>query len=209
LDYDTLSFHRFLDLKEWGLLKVGFGMIRKKGARMAQEIALLGGGCFWCIEAVYRRVKGVASAVSGYAGGAVPDPDYRTVCSGTTGHAEVVEVTFDPDVISFSEILDIFWVIHDPTTRDRQGADVGTQYRSVIFYHGETQKTAAETSMAKVQAQFEAPIVTELLPAPHFYPAEAYHQHYYDLNTEQGYCRVVIAPKLQKFMRHFKEKVNV
>ena len=176
---------------------------------MAQEVALLGGGCFWCIEAVYRRVKGVKAAVSGYAGGEMPDPDYRTVCSGTTGHAEVVEITFDPAVITFSEILDIFWVIHDPTSLNRQGADAGTQYRSVIFYQNEAQKTAAEASMAKAQSQFEEPIVTELSAAPRFYPAEPYHQHYYDLNSEQGYCQVVIAPKLQKFMRHFKEKVNV
>jgi len=176
---------------------------------MAQEVALLGGGCFWCLEAVYRRVKGVKSAVSGYAGGAMPDPDYRTVCSGATGHAEVVEITFDPDVISFPELLDIFWVIHDPTTLNRQGADAGTQYRSVIFYQNEAQKAAAEASMAKAQSQFEDPIVTELSAAPRFYPAEPYHQHYYDLNAEQGYCQVVIAPKLQKFMRHFKEKVNV
>ena len=176
---------------------------------MAQEVALLGGGCFWCLEAVFRRVKGVKSAVSGYAGGSMPDPDYRSVCSGVTGHAEVVEVAFDPEVITFSEILDIFWAIHDPTTLNRQGADVGTQYRSVIFYHGDRQKAAAEASVAKAQAAFDAPIVTELSPAPRFYPAEAYHQHYYDLNTAQGYCQVVIAPKLQKFMRLFKDKANV
>ena len=176
---------------------------------MAQEVALLGGGCFWCLEAVFRRVKGVKSAVSGYAGGSMPDPDYRSVCSGATGHVEVVEVTFDPEVIAFSEILDIFWAIHDPTTLNRQGADVGTQYRSVIFYHGDRQKAAAEASVAKAQAAFDAPIITELSPAPRFYPAESYHQHYYDLNTAQGYCQVVIAPKLQKFMRLFKDKANV
>lgn len=176
---------------------------------MAQQTALLGGGCFWCIEAVYRRVKGVKSAVSGYAGGSVPDPDYRSVCTGTTGHAEVVEITFDPDVISFSEILDIFWVIHDPTTLNRQGADMGTQYRSVIYYNDETQRAAAEASVAAAQASFDDPIVTELSPAPQFYPAEVYHQNYYDLNPQQGYCQVVISPKVEKFMRTFREKINV
>ncbi|MEJ2468291.1 MAG: peptide-methionine (S)-S-oxide reductase MsrA [Campylobacterales bacterium] len=174
-----------------------------------EEKALLGGGCFWCIEAVYRRVKGVISAVSGYAGGDMPEPDYRSVCSGTTGHAEVVEITFDPSVISFEEILDIFWEIHDPTTPNRQGADTGTQYRSVIFYRDEKQKAAAEASIAKAQSNFSDPIVTELSPAPVFYPAEVYHQNYYNLNADQGYCQVVIAPKLQKFMTHFKEKLDV
>jgi peptide-methionine (S)-S-oxide reductase len=176
---------------------------------MAQEKALLGGGCFWCIEAVYRRVRGVKSAVSGYAGGSVPDPDYRSVCGGTTGHAEVVEVTFDPEVISFSEILDIFWVIHDPTTLNRQGADVGTQYRSVIYYEDAMQKVDAEASIAAAQALFDDPIVTELSPAPQFYAAEAYHQNYYELNPQEGYCQVVISPKIEKFMRTFREKINV
>jgi len=173
------------------------------------EKALLGGGCFWCIEAVYRRVKGVESAVSGYAGGTVPNPDYRSVCSGGTGHAEVVEVTFDPEKINFEAILEIFWAIHDPTTPNRQGADVGTQYRSVIFYRDDTQKAIAEASIAKAQAQFSDPIVTELSPAPTFYPAEAYHQNYFDLNPQQGYCQVVIAPKVQKFMTRFREKLDV
>lgn len=173
------------------------------------EKALLGGGCFWCIEAVYRRVKGVESAVSGYAGGETPNPDYRSVCSGTTGHAEVVEITFDPTVISFKELLDIFWVIHDSTTLNRQGADVGTQYRSVIYYQNDAQKAEAEASIAEAQKAFDAPIVTELSPAPQFYPAESYHQNYYDLNPGQGYCQAVIAPKVQKFMTTFKEKLDV
>ncbi|WP_345985782.1 peptide-methionine (S)-S-oxide reductase MsrA [Sulfurimonas sp. HSL-1656] len=176
---------------------------------MAKEVALLGGGCFWCIEAVYRRVKGVSSAVSGYAGGQMDNPDYRSVCSGTTGHAEVVEVTFDPDVISFGEILDIFWVIHDPTTLNRQGADMGTQYRSVIYYHDDAQKAEAEEAIAEAQESFSDPIVTELSPAPTFYPAEVYHQNYFNLNPEQGYCQAVIAPKVQKFMRTFREKLDV
>ena len=176
---------------------------------MQMEKALLGGGCFWCLEAVYRRVKGVSTAVSGYAGGEMDNPDYRSVCSGATGHAEVVEVTFDPEVITFGQILEIFWVIHDPTTLNRQGADVGTQYRSVIYYQDAKQKAEAEESMAEAQSHFSDPIVTELTPAPKFFPAEPYHQHYYDLNPQQGYCQVVIAPKVQKFMRHFKEMLHV
>lgn len=169
--------------------------------------ALLGGGCFWCIEAVYGRVRGVTSAISGYAGGETDHPDYRSVCSGTTGYAEVVEVSFDPAVISYDEILEIFWAIHDPTTLNRQGADRGTQYRSVIYYADAAQKAAAEASVRTAQAQFDAPIVTELSPAPVFYPGEAYHQNYFDLNPSQGYCQAVIAPKVQKFMTAFHEKL--
>ncbi len=138
-----------------------------------EEKALLGGGCFWCIEAVYRRVRGVTSVVSGYAGGQTEKPDYRSVCSGTTGHAEVVEITFDPETITFGEILEIFWVIHDPTTLNRQGADTGTQYRSAIYYQDARQKAEAEASIAAAQQGFEDHIVTELSPVPLFYPAEA------------------------------------
>jgi len=170
--------------------------------------ALLGGGCFWCIEAVYNRVKGVQSAISGYAGGPNPNPTYREVCSGTTGHAEVVEITFDADIISFSELLDIFWVIHDPTTLNYQGADRGTQYRSVIFYQNEEQKEQAIASARAVQEQFRDPIVTELSPAPTFYPAEEYHQNYFELNPSQGYCQAVVAPKVQKFMMKFSDKLD-
>jgi peptide-methionine (S)-S-oxide reductase len=173
-----------------------------------QEIALLGGGCFWCLEAVYHRVEGVTSVVSGYAGGTLPDPDYRSVCSGTTGHAEVVEITYDPQIVTYEDLLDIFWVIHDPTTLNRQGADTGTQYRSVIYYRDEAQRDAAEAAIEQAQGAFNDPIVTELSPAPHFYPAEAYHQNYYDLNPSQGYCQVVIAPKVQKFLKTFQGKVK-
>lgn len=173
-----------------------------------EEVALLGGGCFWCIEAVYQRVKGVRAAISGYAGGESAHPDYRAVCSGSTGHAEVVRISFDPDIISFKEILDIFWVIHDPTTLNRQGADRGTQYRSVIYYHNAFQKETAEASIAQAQKEFSNPIVTELSPAPEFYTAETYHQNYYDLNGTQGYCQAVIAPKVQKFMTKFPEKLE-
>lgn len=176
---------------------------------MAMQKALLGGGCFWCLEAVYHRVKGVQSAISGYAGGEIPNPDYRSVCGGDTGHAEVVEVTFDPEVISYAQLLEIFWVIHNPTTLNRQGADVGTQYRSVIYYYDAAQKAEAEASIAQAQGEFSDPIVTELSAAPTFYPAEAYHQKYFDLNPNQGYCQAVVAPKIQKFMTRFKERLDV
>lgn len=172
------------------------------------EKALLGGGCFWCIEAVYNRVRGVRSAISGYAGGARQNPSYEQVCSGATGHAEVVEVTFDPDVISYAEILEIFWAIHDPTTLNRQGADRGTQYRSVIFYHNDVQKETALASMASEKERWNDPIVTELSPAPEFYAAEEYHQNYYNEHPTQGYCYAVIAPKIEKFMMKFGEKVK-
>lgn len=167
---------------------------------MAIETATLGGGCFWCLEAAFLDVSGVESVVSGYAGGQVPDPDYRQVCTGTTGHAEVVRVTFDPEVIDFRTLLEVFFTIHDPTTPNRQGADVGTQYRSVIFYHDDAQRQVAEALVAALDAQglWRDPIVTEISPVPDFYPAETYHQDYYRRNPVQGYCQVVIAPKLAK-----------
>lgn len=174
----------------------------------AMEKALLGGGCFWCIEAVYNRVRGVESAISGYAGGARQNPSYEQVCSGATGHAEVVEITFDPEMISYEEILDIFWAIHDPTTLNAQGADRGTQYRSVIYYYDETQKEKAQLSISDAQKQWNNPIVTELAAAPTFYPAETYHQNYYNEHPTQGYCYAVIAPKIQKFMMKFGDKVR-
>lgn len=162
------------------------------------EHAVLGGGCFWCLEAVYELVPGVVDVVSGYAGGSREHPSYEEVSSGMTGHAEVVRVSFDPAKLSYATILDYFWKIHDPTTEDRQGADVGTQYRSVIFYEGEAQRLAAEDSIRAAQKRFPRPIVTELLPAPRFWLAEDYHQDYYRKHPEAGYCRVVIAPKLEK-----------
>ena len=174
----------------------------------AIEKALLGGGCFWCIEAVYNRVRGVESAISGYAGGARQNPSYEQVCSGATGHAEVVEITFDPDTISYEEILDILRAIHDPTTLNAQGADRGTQYRSVIYYYNETQKEKAQLSIAEAQKNLNDPIVTELTAAPTFYPAETYHQNYYNEHPTQGYCYAVIAPKIQKFMMKFGDKVR-
>jgi peptide-methionine (S)-S-oxide reductase len=163
------------------------------------EIATLGGGCFWCLEAVYREVQGVESAVSGYMGGASSSPTYSEVCSGRSGHVEVVQVTFDPAVISFREILEIFFVIHDPTTLNRQGNDVGTQYRSVIFYHSPEQKAAAEVIV-------EPPMVTAIEPAATFWPAEAYHQDYLANHPHQPYCAFVVEPKVQKFRKTFAER---
>ncbi len=175
---------------------------------MKKERIVLGGGCFWCIEAVYRNVKGVASAVSGYAGGKRPNPSYEQVCTGVSGHAEIVDITYDADIISLAEILDIFFVIHDPTTLNQQGADKGTQYRSVIYYENDAQKNVIEQSIEKAQQNYTDIIVTEVSPLPEVYPAEAYHQNYYNLNASQGYCQVVIAPKLQKFMLNFPDKVE-
>ena len=172
------------------------------------EKALLGGGCFWCIEAVYNRVNGVKSAISGYAGGLRKNPSYEQVCTGVSGHAEVIEITYDSQVISYGEILDIFWVLHNPTTLNAQGADKGTQYRSVIYYYDEAQKKIAMESMQSAQAHWNDPIVTELSAAPEFYPAEEYHQNYYNEHPTQGYCYAVIAPKIEKFMAKFGDKVK-
>ncbi len=174
------------------------------------EVATLGGGCFWCLEAIYRDVQGVDRVVSGYSGGHVANPTYEQVCGKHTGHAEVVQVWFDPAVISYDEILYIFWRIHDPTTPNRQGNDIGPQYRSVIFYHDEAQKAAAErirdeTAAAKVWAN---PIVTEIVPFDVFYEAEGYHQDYYVNNPNQPYCAYVIDPKVRKFRKSFQEKLK-
>ncbi|NEX20165.1 peptide-methionine (S)-S-oxide reductase MsrA [Thiorhodococcus mannitoliphagus] len=167
---------------------------------MAIETTTLGGGCFWCLEAAFQEVRGVHSVVSGYAGAARPDPTYQQVCSGATGHAEVVQITFDNDQIDFETLLEVFFTIHDPTTLNRQGADAGTQYRSVIFYHGEAQRLTAERVMARLSDAgiWSDPIVTQLEPVPTFYPAESYHQDYFRRNSAQGYCSVVISPKLAK-----------
>lgn len=180
------------------------------GIAGATEIATLGGGCFWCLEAVYEPVNGVLRVESGYAGGHVPNPSYEAVCTGTTGHAEVVHITFNPRVVSFRELLEIFFVIHDPTTLNRQGADVGTQYRSVIFYHTPEQREIARQVIAEVEAAkiWDDPIVTEVTPFEAFYKAEAYHQGYYRNNPLQGYCRVVIAPKVAKFRKLFADKLK-
>ncbi|MGC9523261.1 MAG: peptide-methionine (S)-S-oxide reductase MsrA [Anaerolineae bacterium] len=175
------------------------------------EVATLGGGCFWCLEAVYDQVKGVVDVVSGYAGGDVPNPSYQLVCTGSTGHAEVVQLTFDPSVIRYREILEIFFSIHDATTLNRQGADIGTQYRSVIFYHNEEQKARAEEIIEELERAetFDDPIVTQVEPFTDFYEAEPYHQEYYKENPKQGYCRAVIAPKVAKFQKHFADRLKV
>jgi peptide-methionine (S)-S-oxide reductase len=174
------------------------------------ELATLGGGCFWCLEAVFRDLKGVERVVSGYAGGSVPDPSYEAVCTGRTGHAEVVQVTFNPDVLSYRDLLAVFFSIHDPTTLNRQGADVGTQYRSVIFSHDPEQERAAREVMAELERQgiWDAPIVTAVTPFQVFYPAEEDHQDYFRRNPGQGYCRAVIAPKVTKFRKLYLDRLK-
>ncbi len=172
------------------------------------QTAILGGGCFWCVEAVFNRAKGVISAISGYAGGENPNPTYQQICTGTTGHAEVVKITFDENIISFEDILDIFFEIHDPTSLNRQGADAGTQYRSVVYYLDEEQHDAVEAKIEELQRHLPSDIVTEVSPAPEFYEAEGYHQDYLSLNHSQGYCQAVVAPKVQKFMMKFKEFIK-
>ena len=175
---------------------------------MKNEVVTLGGGCFWCLEAVFEETRGVLDVVSGYAGGDVANPSYEKVSMGKTNHAEVVQVSFDPKIISYEEILKIFWLIHDPTTLNRQGNDVGTQYRSVIFYHDDKQKELAESSIKSFSSKFAHPIVTQLLPLPTFYKAEAYHQDYFKNNPTQGYCSFVVAPKVEKFKGTYKELVK-
>ncbi|HEX8179097.1 MAG TPA: peptide-methionine (S)-S-oxide reductase MsrA [Pyrinomonadaceae bacterium] len=174
------------------------------------EIATLAGGCFWCLEAVYKDLRGVERVVSGYTGGDKANPTYDQVCAGTTGHAEAVQITFDPQVTSYQELLEVFFTIHDPTTLNRQGADVGTQYRSAIFYHTPAQQAAAEEVIARLTADkvWDAPIVTERVPAAEFYPAEAYHQEYFERNPGQPYCRAVVAPKVAKFRSKFLAKLK-
>ena len=174
------------------------------------ETALLGGGCFWCIEAVLERLEGVSKVVSGYAGGSAPNPSYEQVCSGTTGHAEVVQVEFDPAVLSYRDLLVVFFAMHDPTTLNRQGADVGTQYRSVIYYNSDEQRRVAEALIEEFDGEgiWGAPIVTKVEPAPAFYPAELYHQQYYQRNPNAGYCQFVIAPKVAKLRQKFAHRLR-
>jgi peptide-methionine (S)-S-oxide reductase len=172
--------------------------------------ATFGGGCFWCVEAVFQRLKGVESVVSGYSGGHVKNPDYRQVCNGDTGHAEVIQITYDPRRISYDELLEVFWKTHDPTTPNQQGNDYGPQYRSVVFYHDDEQRKLAEHYKEELDASgaFRRPIVTEISPFTEFYPAEDYHQQYFELNPEQMYCRMVIAPKVDKFQKVFRDKLK-
>jgi peptide-methionine (S)-S-oxide reductase len=170
---------------------------------MSKQRLVLGGGCFWCVEAVFSDVKGVSSAISGYAGGARANPTYENVCSGATGHAEIVDISYDDEIVSLEDLLKVFFVIHDPTTLNRQGADKGTQYRSVIYYSSEEEKDVILKAIDEAQENYEEKIVTEVSQLPEVYPAEAYHQNYYKLNPMQGYCQVVIRPKVQKFMTQF------
>lgn len=174
------------------------------------EIATLGGGCFWCTEAVFLEIEGVTKVVPGYAGGHVKNPSYQQVVTGTTGHAEVIQVTFDPEIIPFKEVLEIFFTMHDPTSLNRQGADVGTQYRSVIYYHDEEQKKASEEFIAEMNGTnvFNLPIMTKLEPFTEFYEAENYHKDYYNRNKQQGYSRFVIEPKLRKVEKEFKNRIK-
>jgi len=175
---------------------------------MSSEIATLAGGCFWCLEAVFDELEGVQSVESGYMGGQRPNPTYQEVCTGRTGHAEAIRITFDPDVTSYREILDVFFAIHDPTTLNRQGNDVGTQYRSAIFYHSPEQKATAEQLIRDLNARhaWKHPIVTEVTEASTFYPAEDYHQEYFQNNSSQPYCQIVVAPKVEKFRSKFAGK---
>lgn len=172
--------------------------------------ATFGSGCFWCTEGVFQQLKGVHSVVSGYSGGHVKNPTYKQVCGGDTGHAEVVQITFDPGVISFEDLLQVFWRTHDPTTLNRQGNDVGTQYRSVVFFHSDEQRQIAEQYKQQLDrsGSFARPIVTEIVPFDVFYPAEDYHQNYYDQNPQQAYCQMVVRPKIEKFKKEFKEKLK-
>lgn len=173
------------------------------------DTATLGAGCFWCVEAIFSSLKGVESVLPGYSGGTLKNPDYKSVCTGNTGHAEVCQIYFDPEIIKFDEILEIFWTTHDPTTLNRQGNDVGTQYRSSIFYHNEEQKQIAENSKRNVATKiWDNPIVTEIVKFEEFYEAEDYHQDYFENNPNQGYCKMIIEPKVLKFRKIYKDKLK-
>jgi peptide-methionine (S)-S-oxide reductase len=176
-----------------------------------REVATLGGGCFWCLDAVYRQLRGVEKVVTGYAGGTKPNPTYREVCTGRTGHAEVVQITFDPSVISYRDLLDVFFTIHDPTTIDRQGGDIGPQYRSIILTQSPEQERIARETIASIEAEkiWDDPIVTQIEPLQAFYSAEEYHQDYFENNPRQAYCQAVIAPKVAKFRKEFLERLSV
>ncbi len=178
-----------------------------RGRVMATELATLGGGCFWCTEAVFQQIRGVKGVESGYTGGQVADPSYEQVSEGDTGHAEVIRVTFDPEIVRYRELLEIFFTIHDPTTLNRQGNDVGTQYRSAIYFHNAEQHAMALQMMGEMAKLWDAPIVTELTAAPLFYPAEDYHQDYFKMNSQQRYCALVVAPKVEKARKYFASKL--
>lgn len=187
-----------------------FLFLTMSGISKELEKATLGGGCFWCTEAVYKELKGVVSVKPGYSGGTIKNPSYKEVCTGRTGHAEVVQIEFDPDLVSFADILEVFFMTHDPTTLNRQGNDVGTQYRSVIFYHNEQQKQIAAkvVQLFEEEKVYDRPIVTEITAFSAFYPAEDYHFNYFENNPNQPYCQFVVAPKVEKFRKLFKEKLK-
>ncbi|HEY4002062.1 MAG TPA: peptide-methionine (S)-S-oxide reductase MsrA [Candidatus Xenobia bacterium] len=205
-------------MKQWTLvmliaLLLGVPVLADKEGKPMEDpkglqVATLAGGCFWCMEALYQRLDGVVHVVSGFSGGTVPNPSYELVCTGNTGHAEAVQITFDPKRISYRDLLQVFWQMHDPTTLNRQGNDAGTQYRSAIFYHDEEQHRLAEETKKQAQALYPNPIVTEIVPYRNFYSAEAYHQDYYNQHTSQGYCRVVIEPKIEKFRQLFHDRLK-
>jgi peptide-methionine (S)-S-oxide reductase len=189
---------------------VGNAQTTKKMESNELKTATFGAGCFWCTEAVFLNVNGVTKVVSGYSGGKVKNPSYREVCTGQTGHAEVTQITYDPKIVSFEDLLEVFWNTHDPTTLNRQGADEGTQYRSVVFYNDEEQKKIAEQYKKQLEASrvYKSPVVTEISPLTNFYPAEDYHQNYFALNPNQAYCQYVIRPKVEKFKEHFPAKLK-
>jgi peptide-methionine (S)-S-oxide reductase len=180
------------------------------GETMERQVATFGSGCFWCTEAIFQRLDGVEKVVSGYSGGHVENPTYEQVCTGTTGHAESIQITYDPSKASYDELLEVFWKTHDPTTRNRQGNDVGPQYRSVIFYHNPEQKKLAESYKGKLEAEriWTRPVVTEIVPFTRFWPAEDYHQNYYNNNPSKGYCSIVITPKIEKFKKIFRDRLK-
>ena len=184
----------------WLCLLLALGNV---GVARPMEKATFGGGCFWCLEAVFEDLKGVSSVTSGYAGGQTPNPNYEQVCSGQTGHAEVIQIEFDPSVLAYKDLMKIFYTMHDPTTLNQQGADRGTQYRSIVLYQNEAQKATAEAARKEAQAHYSNPIVTEIVPLTKFYPAEQYHQGYYKANTKKPYCSAVIAPKVKKLRETF------
>ncbi|MHB0957096.1 MAG: peptide-methionine (S)-S-oxide reductase MsrA [Pirellulaceae bacterium] len=210
----TLVLAALVTMTVWIPWTAGQGKPLAEGNDVSQAdqsgIATFGNGCFWCTEAVFQRVKGVKEVVSGYSGGTVPNPTYKQVCTGLTGHAEAVQITFDPAQVSYSDLLEIFWKTHDPTTLNQQGPDIGTQYRSAVFYHTDEQKRTAEAYKQQLEESktFKRPIVTEITEFTNFYPAESYHQDYFELNSRQPYCRQYISPKIKKFNRMFRDKLK-
>lgn len=203
-----MGIHRWMSMVPLVLLLLLLPSVKELAMGDHFETATLGSGCFWCAEAIYSDLEGVQSVASGYSGGSVPNPTYEQVCTGMTGHAEVVQITFDPKVISYEDILQIFFHTHDPTSLNRQGADSGTQYRSVIFYHTEAQRIAAEKVKVQAQKDWDKPIVTQIAPFTHFYKAEGYHQEFYTKNPAHPYCQVVINPKMKKFEKLYAEKLK-